>query len=370
MELTRRMFLSRSIVFGLLMPAHGTLPILANESESSSDRGITVDSLCYFTFTKDWNADDISDATRKATAAGLTAVVFDAIFPRQFNEAVYRFADWGDLFSRPNSPVFSIVKAEDFKQAKKKNKLGVVLACQDASILESPGRATQNLEMFYSLGLRVLQLTHNVRTQWGDSCLEGDDGGLSRAGEQLVSTMNRLGMIVDLSHCSHKTLMESVSLSTKPCAVTHAGCKALAPTARNKSDEEIRALGAMGGYFGVFNQLNWLTNKPGGNINVLLDHIDHAVQLIGPDQVGFGSDGYVSQLDAAVELKGMQEYQKRQAGRPTLEWAWDIIRVPELNSPNRLQVLAEALASRGYKDHDIQGIVGANFVRFFERVCG
>ena len=238
------------------------------------------DQMSYSAFTRDWNPDDISDAVRKATAGGIKAIVFDAIFPREFSDAVNRFADLQDLFSRPHSPAMAILKAEDFNKANKANQLGVVLACQDASILGSPLRATANLEMFYSLGLRVLQVTHNVRTQWGDSCIEKRDGGLSHAGENLISTMNRIGMIIDLSHCSHQTLLDSVSLSTQPCAVTHAGCKALAATARNKSDEEIRAIAASGGYFGIFNQLNWLTNKPGGNINALLDHIDHAVQLI------------------------------------------------------------------------------------------
>lgn len=369
-ETTRRDFIALVAAAGAALSSSEGFSSDHNEGQSTSDRDVKVDSLCYYTYTRDWKPEIISAAIRQAFAGGIDAIVLDGIYPREFRGAVERFADWGDLLAQSNSPALPILKAADFDRAKQLNKLGIVLACQDATILSPVLRSTSHLEMFYSLGLRVLQLTHNGRTQWADSCLEKRDAGISQAGEVLIGAMNKLGMIIDLSHCSSQTLQDALAISTKPCAVTHAGCKALAPTARNKSDEEIRALGSSGGFFGVFNQLNWLTNKPGGTLSTVIAHIDHAVQLIGPSRVGFGSDGFINQLDAEAELKDMQEYQKKGAGRPTLEWTWDAIRVPELNSPARLHVLADALSSRGYKDVDVKGIVGGNFVRFFESVCG
>jgi membrane dipeptidase len=370
MEMTRRNFIAMAAGGPALLSLGQSSSTDRSSDQSPSNADITVDSLCYFTYTRDWKAESISTALQDASRGGIGAIVLDGIYPREFAGAVDRFADWEDFFARPDAPALPILKAVDFNEAKRLHKLGIVLACQDASILGPPLRAISHLEMFYSLGLRVLQLTHNARTPWADSCLENRDAGLSRAGEALIPVMNRLGIVIDLSHCSRQTLLDVLPISSKPCAVTHAGCKALAPTARNKSDEEIRALGGAGGFFGVFNQLNWLTDKPGGNLNTILAHIDHAVQLIGPTQVGFGSDGYINQLDATAELKDMQEYQRRGAGHPTLEWPWDAIRVPELNSPNRLHVLADGLAARGFKDPDIRGIVGGNFIRLFRNVCG
>ncbi len=131
----------------------------------------------------------------------------------------------------------------------------------------------------------------------------------------------------------------------------------MAPTKRNKSDAIIRALGQSGGFFGVFNMSTWLTSEPQVTINTLIDHIEHAVQLIGAQQVGFGSDGGLSGLNAEKEQERMALVQRLNAGGPSAEWTVHHTRVPELNAPNRLAVLGEALSARKFKDQDIAGIL-------------
>lgn len=337
-----------------------------NDSLNKVESKIRVDSLCY-------NESGIdSDSIAHAIEGGLTAAVFDiSIYPREYNAAVKELSSWNSLFRGSNSKVISVLKAADFGLALNERKLGIVLACQDATILgTSLGNWRVNLNLFYTLGLRVLQLTHNARTHWADSYQEKRDAGVSVAGEKLIQEMNRLGMIVDLSHCSQQTLLDAVQMSQKPCAVTHAGCKALAPTARNKTDEEIRAIGNAGGFFGVFNMTWWLTQKPTANLNTVIDHIEHVAQLISADKVGFGSDGALDKLNAASELAGMKSLQKQNAGGKSFEWEVNHLRVPELNAPNRLLVLAEGLNKRGFSDAQIDGITGGNFVKFFQKVCG
>jgi membrane dipeptidase len=324
-----------------------------------------VDALCYEPILT-------ASAVENAINGGLTAAVLDInASPREFVYAVRELSRWKARFNNAGGRFVSVLKASDFDRARTERKLGIVLACQDASILGSSLAEWQmNLNLFHGLGLRVLQLTHNARTHWADSFMEKRDGGLSRAGEQLVEEMNKLGMIIDLSHCSRQTLLDAVQISKKPCSVTHAGCRTLADTARNKSDEEIRAIGKAGGFFGVYNMTTWLTELPNASLDTVIRHIDHAVQLIGANRIGFGSDGALDKLDAASELTRMARVQKVNAGTPSAEWEVRHVRVPELNASDRLKVLAEALAKRGYKDAHIEGIIGTNFVNLLQTVCG
>lgn len=330
---------------------------------------IHVDSLCYAeNSVKNFQPEFIE----RVIQGGLTTAVLDiGIYPREFAAAEKELVIWDAKFKETETKLLSVLKADDFEHAASEKKLGIVLACQDATILgTSLGNWQANLNLFYKYGLRVLQLTHNARTHWGDSFFEKRDGGVSLGGEQLISKMNELGMVVDLSHCSPNTLFDAVQISKKPCVVTHAGCKKLAPTKRNKSDEEIRALGKSNGFFGVYNMTTWLTSAPTADINTLIDHIDHAVQLIGANKVGFGSDGGLEKLDAVNELARMARVQKNNAGGPSAEWEVKHVRVAELNAANRLTILAEGLAKRGYSDAQIEGITGKNFVRLFKDVCG
>lgn len=329
------------------------------------DSKIRVDALCY-------GNEITSEVIEHAIGGGLTTAVFDIeIHPREYENALKELASWNARFKDSDSKLVSVLKAADFERVRREKKLGIVLACQDATILgTSLGDWQTNLSLFHALGLRVLQLTHNARTHWADSFMERRDGGVSLAGEQLIGEMNKLGMVIDLSHCSRRTLLDAVQMSKQPCAVTHAGCKSLAATARNKSDEEIRALGKSNGFFAVYNMTTWLTSGSSADLNTVIDHIDHAAQLIGADKIGFGSDGALDRLDAGAEVARMARVQKLNAGGPSFEWAVRHVRVPELNAPHRLLKLAEGLAKRGFTEAQIDGIAGGNFLRLFREVCG
>lgn len=315
-------------------------------------------------------------SAKEAIEAGLTALVADlSIYPRNTSNAFQALTEWSAAFKRADSAYLKVLKAADLAIAKQQGKLGIMLACQDASILDaSTGSVSSynidNLAVFYDLGLRVLQITHNERNSIGDAYREKTDAGLSRLGENVVAAMNTLGMIVDLSHCSDRTTLSAIQLSKKPCAITHAGCRALHPTLRNKTDEEIKALADKGGVFGVFNMTLWLTERDTTSINDVLDHIDHAVKIGGIEHVAFGSDGPALQLSIADELAGMKDYARRNLGLPGSEKIPDHCRVPELNSPKRLFNLADGLSKRGYKSDAVEKIIGGNFVRLFKDVCG
>jgi len=381
--ISRRSFLLQSAGAVATVSSLGDLPGAAAESPAAAAKtpppvpppsAVYARSLVIDTLSPDGPFFDAQEAVK----AGITAAVADlAIYPRSFPQAVDGLADWSNVFHQPDSGFLKVLKAADLREAKRQGKLGIILACQDASILDaSTGSVNdhnlRNLRFFYDLGLRVLQLTHNDRNAVGDAFREKSDAGLSRLGEKVVDEMSSLGMLVDLSHCSDKTTLEAIRLSTKPCAVTHAGCRALYPTLRNKPDEVIRALAEKGGYFGIYNMSVWLTDRDTASVADVVDHIDHVVKLGGIDLPGFGSDGPVlgDSTPQEQKVKGMVSYYKRNQGLPGAEREPKHVTVTALDNPHRLQVLADALAKRGYKDGDIEKILGGNFARVFAAVCG
>jgi membrane dipeptidase len=359
--LTRRMFSAAVLAAGggLALPrVYGQAAAQANQAEP-----IRIDALCY-------EQNLTKTAVENAIRGGMTAVVLDlAASPRDYDNAVRELSRWTTRFRDRSLPVLPVLEPGDFERARDQKQLGILLACQDATILGTRWSGFEaTLQMFHDLGLRLLQLTHNERTPWGDSFMEKRDGGLSVGGESLIKRMNELGIVIDLSHCSRNTLLDTVAASQQPVAVTHAGCRAVANTARNKTDEEIRAIGKARGFFGIYNMSTWLTSADTASVETLVRHIDHAVQLIGAAHVGFGSDGAVDKLDAEAQTRQMARVQQFNGSGPSFEWPVRHARIAELNAPDRLVVLGTALARKGYSDADVRGIVGGNFVRLFRDV--
>ncbi|MFL6291772.1 MAG: dipeptidase [Thermoanaerobaculia bacterium] len=315
---------------------------------------------------------------RAAVAAGLSAAVVDIrCFPRNFANATQARAEWTSAFEREGSGFLAVLKAADVEEARRLGKLGIILACQDAAILDAStysvnDRNLDNLRFFHTLGLRVLQLTHNDRNAVGDSYRERSDAGLSLLGERLVAEMNGLGMLIDLSHCGDRTTLEAIRLSKRPAAVTHAGCRALFPTGRNKTDEVIRALAEKGGYFGIFSMSVWLTDRDKPSVDDVVDHLDHVVKVGGIGLAGFGSDGPVLADDTPPEivLQGHRGFYRRNQGLPGSEREPKHVTVPDLNTPKRMQVLADALKRRGWKADAVEKVLGGNFLRLLREVCG
>jgi membrane dipeptidase len=317
---------------------------------------------------------------RRVFAAGMTGAVVDlVIYPRTEANASAELNKWAAAAVAPDVAFRIVRQPSDFQAAKDARQFAVVLNCQDAAILEAVGDTETDrfntLKTFYDLGLRVLQLTYNDRNKIGGGYWEDTQVPLSLYGRRLVAEMNRLGMVIDVSHCGEMTTLDAIKTSSRPMAVTHAACRALFDNARNKSDTVLRALADRGGYFGVYNMTLWMTAQPVSSVSTICDHIDHAVKVGGVDLVGFGSDHPPlgePKSNAEYWVNSMTQWTKanRALGRDVGLPPNGHVYAADLNGPDRLVRIADELGRRRYRSADIDKIPGLNFIRVFNGACG
>jgi len=261
-----------------------------------------------------------------------------------------------------------VLNAGDIARAKATKRTGLILGFQDTSMLE--GDLTR-LTQFHDLGVRVCQPTYNLRNLIGDGCLESADGGLSRLGHDFVAEMNRLNMLVDLSHAGPKTIADGIAASKAPVAITHTGCRALIDVPRNTHDKELKALADRGGVAGIY-FMPFLRTSGQPHAEDLIRHLEHAVNVCGENSVGLGTDGGISGIELNDAYREVQRnfYEGRvKAGIAAPGEAADILNlIPEYNDPRRFQTLADDLSHRGWPPSRIEKILGANFARLMSEV--
>ncbi|MFN8444437.1 MAG: membrane dipeptidase [Caldilineaceae bacterium] len=255
--------------------------------------------------------------------------------------------------------VMQVVNVEDIHTAKASGRVGMIFGFQDTSPI---GDNLNLLSVYRTLGVRIIQLTYNHRNRVGSGCLEAEDAGLSDFGRQVIAEMNRLGILVDLSHCGPRTTMEAIEASQRPVAITHANPLSRCPNPRNKSDAILKALAAKGGVVGAVIFAPLLTCGPQAVLDDYLDTIDYLVQLVGIDHVGLGPD-FMEEMPAEVAaqaLKGMPTGTLNQfmAVKPTVGF----------ESISACANVTAGLLSRGYSITDTQKIIGGNWVRLYQEV--
>ncbi len=265
---------------------------------------------------------------------------------------------------------FTIVRRQpEIALAKQSARIGILMGFQYTAFLEEdPSR----IGMFRNLGVRIMQLTYNNRSIFGDGCLEPDNGGLSNAGHAAVRTMNAIGVALDLSHSGYRTTSDGIRASSKPVLITHAGCAAVYPHPRNKPDEILRSLADRGGYFGVYLMPYLVASPIIPTRQHVLDHLVHAIDVCGADHVGVGCDGSIQAVILTPEQKAafdadIARRKQLGIGAPGEDrYPW----VPDLNGPDHMEIIAEELARRGQPSSVIEKVLGANFQRVLGDIWG
>ena len=312
---------------------------------------------------------------------GLNALFFSIYMagtvtgPKAVNDAIERIAAVHRLAEAAPDQVALCVTADQVRKAHKQGKIAALLGMEGGHMINN---SLAVLRMYAELGVRYLTLTHSVNTDWADS--SGDQpkhDGLTDFGKDVVRELNRLGVMVDISHVSDKTFWDAIEISKAPMIASHSSCRAISGHARNMTDPMIKALAAKGGviqinYLDQFidNDLYQYSQKsqslmrelqqkypgrenadkrreevarqfgpaPRASWERIIDHIDHAVKLVGVDHVGLGSD-----FDGGSMPAGME----------------DCTQLPKIT---------EALLRKGYSAGDIKKILGENTLRLLSEV--
>ncbi|MBI4277275.1 MAG: membrane dipeptidase, partial [Armatimonadetes bacterium] len=225
--------------------------------------------------------DDAGVTCVSATQGGL------GIPPFSFESSLHAIAHTTRLVDALPDHLVKVTRAEDIRRAKKEGRHGILMNFQNTAHL---GTNLKILDLFYNLGIRVIQLTYNMRNFAGDGCTERTDAGLSHFGVALVRRMNEMGILVDLSHCGTQTAWDAVRASTKPVAFTHTFSKVLSKHDRGKTDDLLKAVADTGGYVGVLVVPFFISDRPDVTLDAAVDHVRHVVDVCGIDHVGVGTD--------------------------------------------------------------------------------
>ena len=228
------------------------------------------------------------------------------------------------------------------------------------------------MSMFlHAFGMRCFQLTYNYRNRIGDGSTERTNSGLSDFGLKVVARMNKLGVIVDLSHCGRQTTLEGIEFSDKPVAITHSMVEKLRPGhPRAKTDDQIKALADKGGVFGVAALGYFIGTDPGGEttIETYADHIEHAVNIAGVENVALSTDFAVRGISPWATKEEWYE-PRLKIFKPSYDVKWPPW-IPELDTPDRFRNLLPVLDRRGWKTRDMERLLGQNWMRLFKDVFG
>jgi membrane dipeptidase len=225
-------------------------------------------------------------------------------------------------------------RAADITSAQKEDKLAAVLAIENTDGLD---QSIYPLSAFYELGVRTLTITHSTRSWAADGCEVENGGGLTAFGKSVVTEMNRLGMLVDVSHLNDRGFWDTLKHSSAPVIATHSCCRALCGHPRNLTDEQLKELAAAGGVVGLTFVPEFVHDAT-PTIDGLIDHIVHAIDKAGIDHVALGSD-----FDGGGTL------------------AEDAMVFPQIT---------ELLLQRGLSEGDVCKVIGLNHLRILSQVIG
>ena len=347
------------------------VPVLMKEAEELYKRSIVIDMLSEETL----DAEGLKFITNSGvTCISPTLGVRAPSNPKDtymlnafpFEAAVEDCAKWHRFIKDNSSKLVDARTAADIRRAKQEGKNAVMLNFQNAPL---EGRL-ENLDMFYALGVRSMQLTYNERNELGDGSTERTDAGLSDFGIAVVERMNELGILVDSAHSGRQTTLDAVAFSKRPPIFSHTNCAALNEHPRNKTDEQIRALAAKGGVMGLTTVNVMIKRDLPVTLEHLLDHVDHIVKLVGIDHVGFGSDCQVRGWPTDPKKKDeFLAFYGEPYFKPSYRFRYPL-GTEGANDEHKWKYATAGLLKRGYKDDAIAKILGGNWLRVIADVVG
>jgi membrane dipeptidase len=271
-------------------------------------------------------------------------------------EAIRLLASARRQIARADGKYVLATAADDITNAKSSGRLAVGLHLEGTRCLE---RDVAMIDIYYALGIRHNLIAFNLSNSAGGGCADEVDGGLTRFGRRVVDEMNRVGMVIDLSHVGYRTTLDILDRSQEPCIISHSNPQGVWPHYRNVRDDQIRRCAAGGGVVGISGSSAYLGVET-STVEAVFRHIDYVAQLVGADHVGLGLDFVREANTLARYIVANSDmwppFQGRDFGGLTF--------LP----PEKVPRLTELMLNRGYHTPDIRKILGENFLRVMKRV--
>ena len=317
---------------------------------------IIIDGLEYC----NWNREIFEDLS----SGGITAVHATLVYWENTEESFLKIKEWEQLLIDNNDIISHAISTQDILDAKNNNKVAFIFGFQNSAPIAND---IYLVEKFFNKGLRFMQLTYNNQTPLGGGCYEKTDSGVSRFGSSVIEEMNRLGMIIDLSHAGKKTCLDAIGISSKPVAISHANPSFFYKAVRNIDDDVLIKLANKDGFIGLSLYPFHLKDLGQCKIEDFCYMIKKLINLIGIDHIGIGSDLCNNWPDEVVMWMRNGKWTKKldygESQTKSVFW-------PEqphwFKKGSDLKNIYEAMMMNGFSEKEVFKILGENWFQFMK----
>ena len=299
---------------------------------------------------------------------GVDAVHVTIAYHENFRETVANIEQWNGFFEQFPELIFHGKTGDDVRLAHETNRTAIFYGFQNPSPMEDDIRL---VEILHTLGARFMQLTYNNQSLLATGCYEENDTGITRMGKQVIEEMNRVGLVVDMSHSAEQSTLEAIEFSARPIVVSHANPNFWAPALRNKSNAILKGLGETGGMLGFSMYPHHLKGKGDCSLQSFCQMIANCADKMGVDNSGIGSDLCQDHPDSVVEWMRVGRWTKKidygegsasNAGFPDMP--------PWFNDNRDFSNVEQGLLEVGFDTQDTAKIMGNNWLSFFDENFG
>ena len=298
--------------------------------------------------------------------AGLDAVHVTVVYHEDYDEFLKRANEWNTHFKENSDLIFLGKNYKDIEKAKSENKTAIFFGFQNCSPIEDD---IDLVEKVYEHGCRFMQLTYNNQSLLATGCYEKNDSGVTNFGKEVIKEMNKLGIVIDMSHSAEKSTFDAIELSEKPIAITHANPSFWYKALRNKSTDLLKTLAASKGILGLSLYAHHLKDSTNCKLESFCEMAAKTAEIMGVKNIGIGSDLCLNQPDSVVEwmrngtwtkTKNFGEGSKSKPGFPKQpDWFIDA---------RGFKNLELGLKKVGFHDNDINDILGNNWYNFYKGI--
>ena len=305
---------------------------------------------------------------KEMRAGGVDAVHVTVTYHEDFRETVAVIQKWNRFFEDHPDLIFQGFTADDVTLAQKTGRTAIFFGSQNPSCIEDD---IGLVEVLHRLGLRFMQLTYNNQSLLATGCYEAEDTGLTRMGREVVAEMNRVGLVVDMSHSADRSTLDAIEHSSRPIAITHANPASWHPAKRNKPDTVLRALSETGGILGFSIYPHHLKDGGACTLESFCEMVARAAESYGIANLGIGTDLCQDQPDSIVDWMRMGTWTKKVDYGEGSAQNRGFPAMPDWLGGNRdFSNVSAGLRAVGFLDTDVDALMGGNWLRFFRDSFG